>query len=100
MNLSVCFIFALSLRGTPLIEKIAKKMGHNLGPKQKEYTRRVTLAWVIFMLCLAIISLITVFLSNEIWVVFNGLISYVLIAIMIGVEFVIRKKVTNVHGDK
>lgn len=100
MNLSVCFIFALSLRGTPLIEKIAKKMGHNLGPKQKEYTRRVTLAWAIFMLCLAIISLITVFLSNEIWVMFNGLISYVLIAIMIGVEFVIRKKVMNVHRDK
>ena len=100
MNLSMCFIFALSLRGMPLIERFAKKMGYNLGSEQKKYTKRVTYAWAIFMLCLAIISFVTVFLSNEIWVIFNGLISYILIATMIGVEFVVRKKVMNVHRDK
>ena len=100
MNLGMCFIFALSLRGTPLIEKFAKKMGYNLDDKQKEYTKHVTCAWAIFMMGLAIISLITVFLSNKVWVIFNGLISYVLIASMMGVEFVIRKRVINAGRDK
>ena len=100
MNLSICLMFALSLRETPLAEKFAKKMGYDLESKQKEYARYVTYAWAIFMFCLTIISLITVFLSNEIWVVFNGLISYGLIATMMGVEFVVRKKVMNVHRDK
>jgi uncharacterized membrane protein len=43
---------------------------------------------------------VTVFLSDEVWVLFNGLISYVLIAIMIGVEFIIRKRFINVRGGK
>ena len=100
MNLGVCVMFALSLSGTPLIEKFAEKMGYHLGAEQKEYTKRVTCAWAIFMFCMTIISLITVFLSNEVWVVFNGLISYILISIMMGIEFMVRKKVINVHRDK
>ena len=100
MNLGMFFVFALSLRGTPLIEQFAKKMGYNLDAKQKEYSRRVTRAWAIFMFGLAVISLVTVFLSNEVWVMFNGLISYVLIAIMMGAEFIVRKRVINVHRDK
>lgn len=100
MNTSACLMFALSLRETPLVEKIAKKMGYSLDTQQKEYTRHVTCAWAIFMFLLAIVSFITVFLSNETWVLFNGLISYILIAIMIGVEFLVRKRFMNVRGNK
>lgn len=100
MNTSACLMFALSLRETPLVEKIAKKMGYSLDTQQKEYTRHVTCAWAIFMFLLAIVSFITVFLSNETWVLFNGLISYILIAIMMGVEFLVRKRFMNVRGNK
>lgn len=100
MNTSVCLMFALSLRDTPLVEKIAKKMGYSLDTQQKEYTRHVTCAWAIFMFLLAIVSFITVFLSDETWVLFNGLISYILIAIMMGVEFLVRKRFMNVRGNK
>lgn len=100
MNISVCLMFALSLRDTPLIEKFAKKMEYILDTQQKQYTKKLTLIWAVFMGMLAIISAITVFLSNEIWVIFNGLISYILIAIMIGVEFIVRKKVMNAGTDK
>lgn len=100
MNTSVCLMFALSLRDTPLVEKIAKKMGYSLDTQQKEYTRHVTCAWAIFMFLLTIVSFITVFLSNETWVLFNGLISYILIAIMMGVEFLVRKRFMNVRGNK
>ena len=100
MNTSVCLMFALSLRDTPLVEKIAKKIGYSLDTQQKEYTRHVTCAWAIFMFLLAIVSFITVFLSDETWVLFNGLISYILIAIMMGVEFLVRKRFMNVRGNK
>ena len=101
MNASVCAIFALSLRKTPLITQFAQKMRKEpLDEKTLTYTKDATMAWAIFMLINTILSLITVFLSNEIWVLFNGLISYVLIAIMMGVEFIVRKKVMNVHADK
>lgn len=100
MNACMCLMFALSLRGVPLIERVAKKIGYNLDESQREYTRRVTYAWAIFMFCLAVVSFVTVFLSDEVWVLFNGLISYVLIAIMIVVEFIIRKRFIDVRGGK
>lgn len=100
MNVSICCMFALSLRGTPLITKFAKKMGYVLDAEQQEYTKRATIAWAIFMFCLAIVSLVTVFLSDEVWTVFNGLISYVLIGMMMGVEFIVRKKVANASRSK
>ena len=100
MNISVCLMFALSMRDVPLIEKFAKKMGYNLDKNQKEYTKKATCVWAIFMFLLSVISLITVFLSNEIWVMFNGLISYILIAIMMGAEFLVRKRLLNVRRNK
>jgi len=100
MNIGVGLMFAMSLRNVPLIEKFAEKMGHKLNASQKEYAKCATRAWAIFMFCLTAVSFATVFLSNEIWVLFNGLISYILIAIMMGVEFIVRKRVMNVHADK
>lgn len=100
MNTGICLMFAMSLRKIPLIEKIAEKMKYPMDDKHREYTRRVTCAWAIYMFCMAIVSLVTVFLSDEVWVVFNGLISYILIAMMMGVEFLVRKRFMNVHGNK
>ncbi|MCR4917854.1 MAG: septation protein IspZ [Alphaproteobacteria bacterium] len=100
MNVCWGFMFALSLRKTPLSEKIANKMGYELNGVQKQYNRHVTCVWAVFMFCMAAISCVTVFLSDEVWVMFNGLIFYILLAIMTLVEFLVRKKVINVHRDK
>ncbi len=100
MNLCVCLMFAGSVRGTPVIEKFAVKMGYILDNEQKKQTKYATYIWAGFMGLLTVISLITVFLSNAIWVWFNGLISYILIAIMIGAELLIHKKAANVHRNK
>jgi uncharacterized membrane protein len=75
-------------------------MGYILDNEQKKQTKYATYIWAVFMGLLTVISLITVFLSNEIWVWFNGLISYILIAIMIGAELLIHKKAANVHRNK
>jgi len=94
MNASVCGIFALSLRKTPLITQFAQKMQKTpLYEYKLNYTKRATIAWAIFMFANTIISLITVFLSNEIWTLYNGFISYVLIGIMMLSEYIVRKRV-------
>ena len=93
MNSAICAIFALSLRKTPLVTQIAQKTQKK--PLTKEilkYTRNVTCAWAIFMFINAILSLITVFMSNEIWALYNGFVSYVLIGMMMLVEYIIRKR--------
>lgn len=92
MNAGVCSVFALSLRKTPLITQFAQKINkNNLDDKELNYTRRATIAWAIFMFFNTIASLITVFLSNETWVLYNGFVSYILIGIMMGAEYLIRK---------
>lgn len=94
MNTSMCAIFALSLQKTPLITKFAQKMQTKpLNQSELDYTKHATFAWAIFMFVNTVISLITVFLSNEIWTLYNGFISYILIGTMMFAEYIIRKKV-------
>ncbi|MBR0212160.1 MAG: hypothetical protein IJQ55_01000, partial [Alphaproteobacteria bacterium] len=49
MNASVCAIFALSLKKTPLITQFAKKMCNKpLNNNQITYTKHATIAWAVF----------------------------------------------------
>lgn len=94
MNAAVCCIFSLSLAKTPLITQFAQKMNKQpLDQHTLTYTRNATCAWAIFMFFNTVISLITVFLSNEIWVLYNGFISYILIGIMMLGEYIVRKRI-------
>ena len=93
MNAGMCSIFALSLRKTPLITQFTQKIRKcDLDEHKLRYTRHATIAWVIFMFFNTIASFITVFLSNEVWVLYNGFISYILIGIMMLVEYIIHKR--------
>jgi uncharacterized membrane protein len=100
MNCSIFAIFALSLQKTPLITQYAKRMNYDLNAKVIKYTRNATIAWAIFMGCNSLISLVTVFLSNKIWVLYNGFISYILIGIMMIGEYITRKWILHVESDK
>ncbi len=92
MNASVCSVFALSLKKTPLITQFAQKMQKKpLNEETVVYTRSATVAWAIFMFLNTLVSLTTVFMSDEIWVLYNGFISYVLIGIMMSAEYIFRK---------
>lgn len=94
MNAAVAGIFAASLAGTPLIAVFAKKMGYELNDAaERNYARKATLAWAVFMTANALVSLATVFLPLSVWTVYNGGISYVLIGLMMCGEYVVRRKV-------
>ena len=87
--------FAVSLFRTPLVEVFARRMGEKLGEKGVEYCRKVTVAWVVFLSVHLAVTVWTVFLSREVWVLYNGCIAYVLMGLMFGVEFLFRKRVRN-----
>ncbi len=73
-----------------IIQKIAKVTDGTLTDKVRKYTRNLTYIWVIFIFLNFLISLTTVFMSDEIWMIYNGFLSYVLTGFLFMVEYVIR----------
>lgn len=97
MNLAVCVMFAFSLKDVPLVEKIAKKMKYEMDDNARRYARRLTIAWAMFMAFNTFASLLTVFMSDWVWTLYNGLISYCLIGMMMLIEYFVRARVINAN---
>ncbi|MFA6836689.1 MAG: AMP-binding protein, partial [Fibrobacteraceae bacterium] len=98
MSLAIGGSFAYTLRFPPtMVFRFACLAEKNL-PKSpslafvEAYCRKVTLVWVAFCFVNAIIAFGTAFASDLIWSLYNGLISYILMGILLAGEFMIRKK--------
>lgn len=91
-NLVILIIFTTSLFcKKTIIQRFAELCEkEELSQKAIIYTKQVNYAWCIFMLLNFLISVWTIFLSDKIWIIYNGFISYVLIGIVFGVEYLIR----------
>ena len=92
---SVLLVFAASLRGVPLVERLARKMGENLDERGVLYCRRVTVAWVIFLSLHLAVTISTLFMSLSLWAWYNGCIAYMLMGGMFIGEFLIRRRVKD-----
>ena len=87
-------IFSWSLL-TPLslIERLARLQHPELPPEGVIYTRHVTQVWCGFFVFNGAIALATaVWSSFEIWILYNGLISYLLMGLLLGGEYIVRMK--------
>ncbi|MCF8467623.1 MAG: hypothetical protein K9G33_09500 [Sneathiella sp.] len=93
ISLSFAAVFGYSLFHPPsIIEKIARLREPELDAHAVQYTRKVTIAWVIFFISNAAISSWTaLYASVETWTVYNGFISYILIGLMFGGELFLRQ---------
>ena len=87
-------IFTGSLLSPPsLIERLARLQHPDLPSEGVIYTRRVTQVWCGFFIVNGVIALATaVWSSFEIWSLYNGLIAYVLMGILLGGEYMVRMK--------
>lgn len=87
-------IFALSLWSKQsIIERIARIREPDLPKSAISYTRKVTICWCCFFLINGGIAFYTAVYSDiETWTLYNGLISYCLMGILAGVEWLVRKK--------
>lgn len=93
VSLSVASYFAYSLYKPPtVIERIARRINPDLTPEGVIYTRRVTWLWVAFLCSNACMSLATVLWGTLAqWMLWNGLISYLLMGTLFLSEFCYRK---------
>lgn len=92
VNAFMLLIFGTSLIYPPtVIERLARIQKPDLPPSGIIYTRRVTQVWCVFFLLNGSIALVTALWSSfEIWTLYNGLIAYVLIGLLLGGEYWVR----------
>jgi len=92
MSLGSASVFAYTLIRPPtMIERFARLHQLDLPESGVRWTRQVTKVWCGFLVFNAFVALITVFLSTQIWALYNGFISYVLMGILLLGEFVLRR---------
>jgi len=92
-NLAVFSLFFLSLFSErPLVERIARLREGRLPPEAIPYTRQVTRVWCLFLFANSGVALATALWAPDwLWALYNGLISYLLVATLFAVEYGIRQ---------
>jgi uncharacterized membrane protein len=91
VNLTLCGVFLNSLRqGDPLLLRIVRARGLPVSEHGPKYLYRLTGVWAAFFALNALISIWTSTQTIEVWTLYNGFLSYCLVALLFGVEYVFR----------
>ena len=89
--LAVGFGSTLRAGHTPLITTMAARVHRELTPDMVVYTRKVTLAWTLYFVAMATISLaLFAFASFDTWALFANLLTPCSVAAMFGAEHFLR----------
>lgn len=94
VNLLLFILFFSSLRARQsIVERLARLSEPYLPPAGVSYTRRVTQVWCIFFVFNGSLALYTC-LNGDVglWALYNGGISYLLIGLLMGIEWTVRKR--------
>lgn len=99
INVALLVQFSASLRGTPMVERFARLQEPELSPEQVSYCRGVTQVWAGFFVVNGSVSLgFAVFGSVSAWALYNGVVSYVLMGVLGGCEYLLRKARFRKYG--
>ncbi|MEZ9232403.1 hypothetical protein AB4259_15100 [Vibrio amylolyticus] len=91
VNLCLFSLFFQSLKQPQtIIERLARLQEPDLPHHGVVYTRKVTKVWCVFFIANASIAFYTCFQSIEVWTLYNGLVSYLLIGTLFAIEWVVR----------
>ena len=91
INFFIFFVFFLSIfKNETIIQKFAKIIKKNLCQKELDYTRKLTYVWCVFLFINFMVSLLTIFLTDKIWFIYNGFVSYFLIGLVFVIEYIVR----------
>lgn len=101
ISFSLLAVFLMSLFYPPtVIERIARIKEPDLPPKGVIYTRNVTRVWCGFFMLNGLIALATSLSGNvDLWVLYNGFISYLLMGILFGSEFLYRTLIVKLKSN-
>ncbi len=90
-NVVIFLIFFSSLFAKEtVIQKFVRFSGEKLEKPAWIYTRRITYVWCVFTFLNLLISIWTMFLSDNIWMIYNGFISYILVGLVFCIEYIVR----------
>lgn len=97
----LCATFAWSLRrGPPMIERFARLMEDDLPDFTLPYCRRVTALWCAFLAANAgLVALLATAAPLAWWALYTGPGFYVLLSILLGAEYCVRKWWFRYYGD-
>ena len=100
VNFSLFITFANSLRcEESLLLRIVRARGVTISEYTPRYLHRLTALWAGFFVLNGFVSMWTSTLSMEAWTLYNGLLSYFLIAILMGGELLFRRNYKKRMGD-
>ena len=99
VNFIIFLIFFTSLfTKETIIQKFVRLSGESLDEPALTYTRNVTYLWCGFLFLNMLITIWTVFLSDEIWIFYNGFLSYFLTGLLFLAEYIFRIFFKKRHG--
>jgi uncharacterized membrane protein len=95
VNLLMLGLFSMSLwRGPSMVERLARLRESNFPPAAIAYTRRVTQVWCGFFVVNGLVAVATaLWASAAVWALYNGLLSYVAMGVLMGGEWLVRRRV-------
>lgn len=95
INAGMFLLFTSSLYfPPPIVERIARIMDGELDQHAIVYTRNVTKIWAGFFFINGSIAFSTAWLGDwDIWLLYNGAIAYVLMALLMLIEWLVRRRV-------
>lgn len=101
MNAAMLILFTGSLRFPPtMVERFARLQESVLNAAAIAYTRRVTQVWCAFFVLNGAIALATaLWASDAIWALYNGLLAYLLMAVLGAAEWLVRQRVRARHAS-
>ena len=92
VNFTLCGVFLNSVRiGDPLLLRILRARNWPLSEHAPKYLYRLTGVWAGFFVLNGLVSIWTSTQSLEVWTLYNGFLSYCLVALLVGVEYLFRR---------
>jgi uncharacterized membrane protein len=83
----------------PVAERFARAMEDDLSPAQVAYCRRVTIVWCIFFVFNGTVTAaLALFAPLSWWTAYAGGVSYVLVGLLMAIEYLVRKRKFRKYG--
>ena len=102
INLFLLFSFSITLIRPPnMIFRFAMMQDKSIKESKKKgdieaYCKKVTFIWIIFFIFNGMTAVLTALIASHfIWALYNGLISYILIGMILLIELLVRKTKVN-----
>ncbi len=91
VNFAIFWIFLSSLFcKETVIQKFAKMTEGVLSEPVKIYTRKLTYIWCVYLFIQFLCSVMTCFMSDKIWMLYNGFLSYIFLGCFFAIEYTVR----------